>query len=192
MLSKESFWQEKHTLVGIPHIIEDNFPITGINLNQKVKYHITLYNYMQDAYTSAKALIIFTKINYYEGIGSGIININLSEAYDNHNDIIPIIPRMLLGNKESKPNYISINIGNKDEYKLEYNIIAKNAQSLMNTINKNDVLAVLSTFLFRIHTGNDLITITNTIGESLLQYDCDIRMDGMWDLYAYLVNKNKI
>ncbi len=194
------FWQEKIKYENLPQVIFDDMRnierIAGsieINLKNKLNLWVYLYTKMKESNDEVKGILLINKIDQgfdhaaKGGLDTGI-RITFKNTYEMEEDggimaVKAIIP--YIGD-----NYIPkfINITFENNYKFIYTgtDIYNNIINMTNMMDENEVIRILTLFIFDHHTVIGNFDITNLYGDSLM--DCMRASDyhrGMWAMINY-------
>jgi hypothetical protein len=189
MLTKESFWQEKLTIQGLPKTLLDSpsdIEFIGEHLIKPIKSaHMwpVLYNKMVESYHDAVGIIMISKLyKTYNPHVKNKIYIHLDDgSIYNPEHILPDMGINWDNYPYYYPKYLVIY-----ENQLKYVIVDNEVvHKFTKVVSSDNTLAILSSIVYHIYTGDEDINI-HCGGENIMRrYDSNM-IGGMWVMYDQL------
>lgn len=204
----EQFWQDKLKYDGLPAKSGSSMPtilfnktrnmdlyVDNLEINNKFELWVTLYNTMKKADFEAKGIVLINKVEKAKGYDdTGTFRINFENTYEMEEDngiemVKSILSNMMIEVEDYIPKSITISLL-KDKYELKYNInMLKKKINLTDMIDEQEVVRILTLFLFDYYTIIGNFDIVDVKGESFMDSAGSDYRRGMWDLLHYQNNK---
>lgn len=181
------FWQEKLKHDNLPPMIFDEMRnmeriSDSVELKNQALW-FKLYQTMKDSYREAKGIVLINKVEKSNCYNGGTICMDFEDTYEMEEDGGAEVVKALFPFKiEGKPLEICISLL-KDCYELRYKMeIEKRIVDRMDTINEQQVIHMLTLFLYDYHTIIGYFDITDFKGGSFINNQGSGYKQAIWDV----------
>lgn len=197
--TSNQFWQNKLRHHHLPNIIFDDTRTIELmadnlelDLDNKIQLWSKLYQTMKESHQEAKNIILIYNVLKDKGFTDmGNMRIILYDIYDfsEHPEVdVDAILHIHVDLNHYLPNFIDIIYNNDQNIILKYTVLDQDTEDFETydkNINKNELINILTLFLFDYKTITGMFDIQDVKGKSYLDQKGSDYLRGMWDLLNY-------